>query len=77
MRRRGHLKDENKICDMIITIIRNNAMLVRLTEVQPLYGVLQMKDELDTTNDVWSSESGNDTSVLPLISSVIQNMRTI
>lgn len=71
------MKDENKICDMIITIIRNNAMLVRLTEVQPLYGVLQMKDELDTTNDVWSSESGNDTSVLPLISSVLQNMRTI
>ena len=71
------MKDENKICDMVITIIRNNAMLVRLTEVQPLYGVLQMKDELDTTNDVWSSESGNDTSVLPLISSVIQNMRTI
>lgn len=74
---RGHLKDENKICDMVIAIIRNNAMLVRLTEVQPLYGVLQMKDELDTTNDVWSSESGDDTSVLPLISSVIQNMRTI
>lgn len=62
---------------MVITIIRNNAMLVRLTEVQPLYGVLQMKDELDTTNDVWSSESGNDTSVLPLISSVLQNMRTV
>lgn len=71
------MKDENKICDMVITIIRNNAMLVRLTEVQPLYGVLQMKDELDTTNDVWSSESGNDTSVLPLISSVLQNMRTV
>lgn len=52
-------------------------MLVKLTEVQPLYGVLQMKDELDTTNDVWSSESGNDTSVLPLISSVLQNMRTV
>lgn len=77
MKTRGHLKDENKICDMVITIIRNNAMLVRLTEVQPLYGVLQMKDELDTTNDVWSSESGNDTSVLPLISSVLQNMRTV
>lgn len=77
MRKRGHLKDENKICDLVITIIRNNAMLVKLTEVQPLYGVLQMKDELDTTNDVWSSESGTDTSVLPLISSVLQNMRTV
>lgn len=74
---KGHLKDESKICDLIITIIRSNAMLVQLTRVQPLYGVLQIKDELINTNDLSSNDINSNTSLLPLISSVIQNMQVI
>ena len=52
-------------------------MLVQLTRVQPLYGVLQIKDELINTNDLSSNDINSNTSLLPLISSVIQNMQVI
>lgn len=74
---RGHLRDESKIASMIISIIRSNELMLQLSTVQPLYGVLQMKDELYNSVNTNMSEDDDSTSLLPLISYVIKNMQIL
>ena len=74
---RGHLRDESKIAAMIISIIRSNELMLQLSTVQPLYGVLQMKDELYNSVNTNMSEDDDSTSLLPLISYVIKNMQIL
>ena len=77
MRRRGHLKDEAKIADLGITIFRSNELLTHLTKVKPLYGVLQMKDELYTPINPYTSDAESNSTLLPLITFVIKNMQVL
>ena len=74
---RGHLRDESKIASMIISIIRSNELMLQLSTVQPLYGVLQMKDELYNSVNTYMNEDEDSTSLLPLISYVIKNMQIL
>lgn len=62
---------------MIISIIRSNELMLQLSTVQPLYGVLQMKDELYNSVNTNMSEDDDSTSLLPLISYVIKNMQIL
>ena len=48
----GHLHDEMKIADLILKIFRNNEFFYHMTEHDPLYGVLQTKDEVETYSTV-------------------------
>lgn len=77
MKYRGHLRDESKIANMIITIIRSNELMLQLSTVQPLYGVLQMKDELYNPVNAYMNDDEDSTSLLPLISYVIKNMQIL
>ena len=77
MRRREHLKDEAKIADLVITIFRSNELLTHLTKVKPLYGVLQMKDELYTPINPYTSDAESNSTLLPLITFVIKNMQVL
>ena len=74
---RGHLRDEGKIASMIITIIRSNELLLQLSNLQPLYGVLQLKDELHNPVNAFLNEDDDTTSLLPLINYVIKNMQIL
>lgn len=62
---------------MIITIIRSNELMLQLSTVQPLYGVLQMKDELYNSVNTYMNEDEDSSSLLPLISYVIKNMQIL
>ena len=62
---------------MIISIIRSNELMLQLSTVQPLYGVLQMNDELYNSVNTNMSEDDDSTSLLPLISYVIKNMQIL
>ena len=77
MRIRGHLKDEAKIFDLVITIFRSNELLMHLTKVKPLYGVIQMKDELYAPVNPYTSEVESSSTLLPLITFVIKNMQML
>lgn len=71
------MKDEGKIAGLIISIIRSNELLLQLSNVQPLYGVLQLKDELYNPVNAYVNEDEDSTSLLPLISYVIKNMQIL
>lgn len=75
MTRRGHLRDESKISGLIMNVFRSNELLMRLTRANALFGVLQMKDELETSNSAYGGDSENASSLLPLITYVIKNMQ--
>ena len=62
---------------MIISIIRSNELMLQLSTVQPLYGVLQMKDELYNSVNAYMNDEEDSSSLLPLISSVIKNMEIL
>lgn len=62
---------------MIISIIRSNELMLQLSTVQPLYGVLQMKDELYNSVNAYMNDEEDSTSLLPLISYVIKNMEIL
>lgn len=71
------MKDEAKIADLVITIFRSNELLTHLTKVKPLYGVLQMKDELYTPINPYTSDVESNSTLLPLITFVIKNMQVL
>mgnify|MGYP001133675163 FL=1 len=71
------MKDEAKIADLVITIFRSNELLTHLTKVKPLYGVLQMKDELYTPINPYTSDAESNSTLLPLITFVIKNMQVL
>ena len=71
------MKDEAKIFDMVITIFRSNELLMHLTKVRPLYGVIQMKDELYTPINPYTSNAESNSTLLPLINFVIKNMQIV
>ena len=71
------MKDEAKIADLVITIFRSNELLTHLTKVKPLYGVLQMKDELYTPINPYTSDAESNSTLLPLITFVIKNMQDL
>lgn len=62
---------------MIISIIRSNELMLQLSTVQPLYGVLQMKDELYNSVNAYMNDEEDSSSLLPLISYVIKNMEIL
>ena len=72
---RGHLRDESKISGLIMNVFRSNELLMRLTRSNALFGVLQMKDELENANSAYGGDSESSTSLLPLITYVIKNMQ--
>ena len=71
------MKDEAKIADLVITIFRSNELLTHLTKVKPLYGVLQMKDELYTPINPYTNDAESNSTLLPLITFVIKNMQVL
>ena len=71
------MKDEAKIADLVITIFKSNELLTHLTKVKPLYGVLQMKDELYTPINPYTSDAESNSTLLPLITFVIKNMQVL
>ena len=71
------MKDEAKIADLVITIFRSNELLTHITKVKPLYGVLQMKDELYTPINPYTSDAESNSTLLPLITFVIKNMQVL
>ena len=71
------MRDEAKIASMIITIIRSNELLLQLSNLQPLYGVLQLKDEMHNSVNAFMNEDDDTTSLLPLINYVIKNMQIL
>lgn len=71
------MRDESKIASMIISIIRSNELMLQLSTVQPLYGVLQMKDELYNSVNAYMNDEEDSSSLLPLISYVIKNMEIL
>ena len=71
------MTDEAKIADSVITLFRTNELLTHLTKVKPLYGVLQMKDELYTPINPYTSDAESNSTLLPLITFVIKNMQVL
>ena len=72
----GHLRDEAKIADLILSVFRSNELLIRMTRQNPLYGVLQIKDEVYTPVNMYSEEKEGRMSLLPLITYVVKNIQS-
>ena len=73
----GHLRDEAKITALIMNVFRSNELLIRMTKQNPLYGVLQLKDEVYTPINEYSDEKDEGMNLLPLISYVVKNMQNL
>lgn len=72
----GHLRDEAKIADLVLSVFRSNELLIRMTRQNPLYGVLQIKDEVYTPVSMYSEEKEGRMSLLPLITYVVKNIQS-
>ena len=60
-----------------MNVFRSNELLIRMTRQNPLYGVLQVKDEVYTPVSMYSNEQEGRVSLLPLITYVVKNMQNL